>query len=278
MKQRFCRGLLAALLLGTALPAARAFPPAPSATIYGLARDQYGTPLSSGYIVLQSPNGSQVSATIQSGLAVGINYAVQAPMDAGTTATLYAANALVPKTPYTLYVVTGSSTNLPIEMSKGQPSVGLPASQTRQNLTLGVDSNGDGIPDAWETEFMSELGTNVPLSEINVNADYAGDGRTLLQEYLLGNFPFNPGYNFGVRIVSQSGGAAVIAFTTMTGRAYQAYGSADLQNWTPLSFTIPAVNNTVLTSYTASSVQPVEIQTIPATNAPPALFFRLSLQ
>jgi hypothetical protein len=145
-------------------------------------------------------------------------------------------------------------------------------------LTVGVDSNGDGIPDAWELLFFQEIGTNVALANINPNADYAHDGRTLWQEYLLGNYPFNPGNNFAVKIVSQNAGSAVLAFTTMTGRTYTAFGSADLQNWTALSFTIPSAGPAVTTSYYAANIQPVQIQTVQPASGPQMQFFRLQLQ
>jgi hypothetical protein len=156
--------------------------------------------------------------------------------------------------------------------------LGIPASQTLQNLTLGTDANGDGIPDQWETNFLASLGLNIPLSSINPNKDYSGDGRTLRQEYLLGDYPFNPGYNFKVSIVSQNAGSAVIAFTTMTARTYTVSGSSDLQNWTPVSFTVPANGSAVMTSYYASTIQPLQIQTVQPTNAPAEQFFRLQLQ
>jgi hypothetical protein len=101
----------------------------------------------------------------------------------------------------------------------------------------------------------------------------------LKQEYLLGNFPYNPGDNFGVQILSQTNGSVVLAFTTMTGRTYTAYGSPDLQNWTPLSFTIPAQGGLgTMASYYSSVIAPIQIQTVQPTNAPAMQFFRLSLQ
>ena len=273
--------LLAAIALLGALPVARAFPPAPDAIIYGMVKDQYGTPLTvaSDQVILQTPGGVQVVGNIQPGLAIGVNYALNVPMDAGTVGGLWTANAQVPGNQYQLYVSVGSTTNLPIEMEGVWAVIGLPASSTRQDLTLGADANGDGIPDAWEEQFLTSLGLNIALANINPNADYAHDGRTLKQEYLLGNYPYNPGNNFGVQILSQTNGSVVLAFTTMTARTYLAYGSPDLQNWTPLSFTIPAQPGLgTMASYYASVIAPIQIQTVQPTNAPPMQFFRLSLQ
>ena len=273
-----CQGAVLAGLL--ALPAARAFPPAPDGVIYGIVKDQYGTPLMNpaDTVILQTPGGVNLTAAIQPGLAIGINYALRVPMDSGTVGQPYVTNALVAATPYLLYVCVGSTTNLPIEMLRASPVVGSPAQLTLQNLTLGTDANGDGIPDAWEELFFQDIGTNVSLANVNLNADYAHDGRTLLQEYLLGNYPFNPTNNFAITLVSQNAGSAVLAFTTMTGRTYTAYGSPNLNNWTALSFTVPAVGPALMSSYSAQGIQPLQIQTVQPANAPQMQFFRLELQ
>lgn len=261
-------------------PTARAYPPAPYALIYGLVKDQYGTPLmvSGDNIILQTPGGVQVVVNIQPGLAIGVNYALAVPMDAGVTPDPYVPNALKVGAQYKLYVSVGTTTNLPIEMLGANSVLGNPAQQTRQDLTLGTDANGDGIPDAWEQAFLSEIGTNLSLAGIDPNADYTHDGRSLRQEYLLGNYPFNPTNVFSVKLVSQKAGSAVLAFTTMLGRTYTAYGSSDLKNWTALSFTIPAQGTSAQTWYYSPDIRPLQIQTVQPTNAPQMQFFRLVLQ
>jgi hypothetical protein len=280
MKRLMVKSWICLAACWLALPAARAFPPAPNGVIYGLVKDQYGTPLMdpADRVILQAPSGVQVVAAIQPNLAVGVNYAVQVPMDSGTVGGPYVANALTTGTPYTLFVAVGATTNLPIEMVGASRVMDKPAVLTAQNLTLGADANGDGIPDAWENLFFQGLGTNVNLANVNPNADYAHDGRSLLQEYLLGNYPFNPGDNFKVQIISQTNGVAVLAFTTMTGRTYTAFGSADLQSWTPLSFSVPAVGPAVSTSLFAPAIQPVQIQTVQPPTGPLMQFFRVQLQ
>ena len=257
-----------------------AFPPAPDGIIYGMVKDQFGTPLtvSGDQVILQTPGGVQVVGTIQPGLAVGINYELNVPMDAGTFGGPYNASALLAGAQYKLYVVVGSSTNLPMEMTGAYSVLGIPAALTRQDLTIGSDSNGDGIPDSWETLFLSEVGANVTLAQINPNADYAHDGRTLKQEYLLGDYPYDPGYNFSVQILSQTGGSALLAFTAMTGRTYSVNGSSDLKNWTPVAFAIPANGPVTMTSFYSSQVQPLQFQTIQPTNGPILQFFQFELQ
>ena len=278
------RGLGTAVILPFAfclLPyLAQAYPPAPDGYIYGLVKDQYGMPVAdaSVQVLLQTPGGVQLSAAIQPNLAVGVNYLLPVPMDGGLTPIPYEAGALTTGTAYKLYVVSGGVTNLPIEMLTASPTVGNPAQMTVQNLTEGTDANGDGIPDQWEEVFLQQLGINIPLASINPNADYAHDGRTLRQEYLLGNYPFNPTNTFNVSLVSLNAGSALLAFTTMTGRTYSAQGSPDLQNWTALSFSVPAQGTNTMTSFYAGSIQPLQIQTVQPAGVSAMQFFRLQLQ
>ena len=57
---------------------ARAFPPAPHHLIYGTVRDEYGTPLmtSAAQVILQTPTGVRLKATVAPGVAPGVNYQI----------------------------------------------------------------------------------------------------------------------------------------------------------------------------------------------------------
>ena len=261
------------------LSSARAFPPAPTVLVYGMAVDQYGVPLvnTADTIIVQTPGGVRVSAPIQPNLAVGVNYAVQVPMDSGIVPAPYAANALTNGVQFTLYVTVGSTTNLPIEMAGGGLLLAAPSQRMLQNLTIGGDANGDGIPDAWEAAFLASLGTNIALANINPNGIYTPDGRTLRQQYLLGNYPYNPNA-FRITIVSQNAGSAVLAFNTTAGRTYTVYGSTDLIHWTQLAFTVPATGAVPATSYYSAAIQAIQIQTVQPAHLPPVEFFRVQLQ
>ena len=274
MKKYFfgCLAVAAASLV--LAPLARAFPPAPDGIIYGQVKDQFGTPLSipGSMVKLQTSSGAVVSAPIQANLAIGVNYLLRVPMDANVNSS----NSLTMGTAYTLYVTANSAVNLPLEMAGTLPSLNAPAHLTVQNLTLGTDANNDGIPDAWETNFLASVGrTN--LAGINPNGVYTGDGRTLKQEYLLGNYPYNSNA-FNVQIVSQQAGSATLAFTTAVGRTYTAYASPDLQNWSAVSFVVPGSGTAPQSSYNAATVQSMQIQTVQPANAPTMQFFRLLLQ
>ena len=270
--------VIALLLLGASF-VAQAYPPAPYHLVYGLVRDQYGTPIMNPQVqvVLQSPSGAVNSTTITPGLAVGVNYEIRVPMDTGDAPSIYRTNAAAP---YSMFVVVGGITNVPIEAAAISSQLGQPAQLTRIDLTLGVDSNGDGIPDAWEMAFLASIGSNLSLADLNAGLDLTGDGRTLMQEYLLGSALFDPGTPFAARIVSFNNGAPVLEFPTMTGRSYTILGSPDLQQWTPLSFRLVAdgPNGTILTNYSATIIETLQVQIIPPSSPLPAQFFRIELQ
>src|SRR5579862_7988424 len=97
MKPSFSRFWLVLPAWLLCLTAARAFPPAPDVVIYGMVKDSLGTPLvnPADQVILQTPAGVLVTGTIQPGLAIGVNYTVNVPMDAGTVAGSYNAHALV---------------------------------------------------------------------------------------------------------------------------------------------------------------------------------------
>ncbi|HWD19909.1 MAG TPA: hypothetical protein VHB20_11585 [Verrucomicrobiae bacterium] len=271
--------LIACLALFAAQPAAQAYPPAPDALIYGLVKDQYGNPLAnvSDLVILQTTTGVQVVGHVQPNLAIGVNYSVQVPMDAGSLPPLYVSNALTAGAQFQLLVVINSVTNVPSEMQGATLTLGAPSQTLAQNLTLGQNLNNSGVPLAWAQAFLASLGLNVPPGSINPFGVYTPDGRTLQQEYLLGNFPYQTNA-FSVRIVSQSGGSALLAFNTAAGRTYTAFGSADLKSWTPLTFTIPALGASPVAAYYSSAVQALQIQTVQPGAAPPMQFFRLQLQ
>ena len=272
---------LLALILLVAGPAL-AYPPAPFHVIYGLVRDQYGTPFTSAstLIVLESPTGVQLTTAVTPGLAAGINYQLDVPMDAGLSPELYQSSALVAAAPFKLYVVTGGATNLPLQMSGDFSLLGKPAQRTRLDLTLGVDANGDGIPDAWEQAFLAAIGSNLSLTNLNANQVLTSDGLTLWQEFLLGTYPFDPGQPFLVKVVSVTAGAPLLEFTTMTGRSYTVLGSPDLNQWTPLSFQVSGEGSLGAAQqfYYAPNISTIQVQVLPDSSGAPMRFFKLMLQ
>jgi len=209
----------------------------------------------------------------------GVNYVLKVPLDSGSVADLYQPNVLLPANSYKLMVVLGSITNLPIEIGTNYLSLGLWARSTRVDLTLGVDSNTDGLPDAWEYALLAVLGTNIPLSQLNANTVLAHDGLTLRQQFLDGTILFDPGNPLKVTLIGYNGPSPVLQFPTVNGRSYSVLESSDLEAWAPVKFNFinEAMGTPAHSFYLAPSVAPVQIYVAPPSTGL-SQFYRVSVQ
>jgi len=274
--------LAAAGVLALSLGAGRANPPAPCNLITGMVRDQYGTPLTAtnATVLLRTPGGAVVAGQVLPNYAPGLNYLLRVPMDAGSSPGLYMADAQAGGAQFQLWVVVNGATNLPIEMTGSYDSLGKPGAQARINLTLGVDSNGDGIPDAWETAFLQSLGLNLPLSALNANSVLGATGLTLRQEYLFGAYPYNPALPCSITFSGFHAGSPDLTFPTVNGRTYTVLVSSDTRNWTTAGFRLATDDSAspARSSYYSGSAGTVEVYVTPPAAAPAASFYRVLVQ
>jgi len=124
------------------------------------------------------------------------------------------------------------------------------------NSQPGGDGDGDGLPDAWETQHFGNVSQGA--SSINPN------GQTALQNYVAGNNPNNVNDVFKVR-VALSGGQKVISFQALlaegTGyegknRFYTLQSSTSLAagSWTDVpGFIKVSANNQAVTHQTTAT-------------------------
>ena len=253
---------------------AHAFPPAPPHEIYGMVRGEDGEPMSqpSVVLILETDGGIQVESNIVPNLEPGINYRLTVPMDSGVTSDPYLSNALAPSAPFYISVVYGSVTYLPIEMTGDFSNLGEPGKSTRIDLTLGVDSDGDGLPDAWEELVMLLLGGNLELSDITPGGDSDGDGMSNYSEYIAGTYAFDDQDVFKLSPIAPSGpDVLAYEFLAISGRTYEIQHSSTLSDWESIPFVIPAAGTNEINTYAANDVQILEIE-VPATNR--AVFYR----
>ncbi len=268
-----------ALLFVLLLPlSASAYPPAPPHTLYGMLRDEMGNPLAreDARVVFESENGTTFATRLAPGLAPGVNYEILVPMDAGITPDLYRPSAMSPLVPFRLKVTVGGRTYLPIEMSGDLRELGEPAGNTRLDLTLGLDSDGDGLPDAWKDMVIAMMGGGLTRDDIRPDDDLDGDGFTNLQEYIAGTYAWDPHDRLALEILHAGEGRATLEFLAINGRTYRIEASGDLNNWEPVTFHIPALDDPGVerASYFAHDVRrrEIEVQSDPER---PAVAFRL---
>jgi hypothetical protein len=277
-RARVPAGLVLILLLGMAPGAVsplHAFPPAPFHLIYGMLRDEFGTPISTGAeVIFETSGGVQIKTVVNPGIEAGANYRLEVPMDTGLMAAPYVPTALRPTVPFSMKVRVGGTTYLPIEMRGNYGLLGQPGKRTRLDLTLGEDSDGDGLPDAWERLINADISKVKP-------GDNAGKNRlSFLEEYLAGTYVFDPQNGFSLTIAGFNNGAPLLEFLAITGRTYTVQGSSDLAIWTTVSFRVPAqgANAALRDSLQADSVKKVQVEVPAPASGPRPNFFRLMLQ
>ena len=191
-------------------------------------------------VLLETGGPTRVRSALAPGTEPGVNYRLAIPMDSGATADLYKPTALRPTVPFRLRVQVGNVTYLPIEMTGAAHLVARPGGRSRVDLTLGEDSDGDGLPDAWERALIQMLGGGLNLEDIRPEDDSDLDGLSNLEEYLAGTYAFDPADGFSLAILATSADQPVLEFTAIRGRSYTLHGSADMHDWTPVRFRLPA--------------------------------------
>jgi hypothetical protein len=91
-------------------------------------------------------------------------------------------------------------------------------------IRMGIDTDGDGIPDAWELQFAGNLTT------MNAGTDTDHDGFSDLQEYLADTNPFDPNSQLRITLysVSPGGSPANITWSSRPTRLYHIQKRSEL--------------------------------------------------
>jgi len=233
----------AVLFLSAALPAG-AFPPAPYYTLHGIVRDQTGQ-------VVRAENASVIlfKGGVEAGrAAIGQlaepdkNYELKVRIDQARPATsLYNTSAVAAQGQFSLKVEIGNQRYYPIEV-RGNLTAGKGGEDVRLDLTLGEDSDNDGLPDAWEQWqlFLAGKLPNAegqwPLNLIDKDGDFDGDGQSNYAEYLAGTYAGDASERFEVTIKGKAADRVQFEFFAITGKTYTLERSTDLKTWTSVPF------------------------------------------
>ncbi len=92
------------------------------------------------------------------------------------------------------------------------------------------DSDGDGLPDAWELENFGNL-------DRDGSGDADSDSLTDREEYIIGSDPNDASSGFPALSVESTGGTFRVTFDTVAGRSYTVLASSDLTGgqWTAVT-------------------------------------------
>lgn len=279
------RHTVLALLAALAAGSAQAFPPAPSFILHGVARDAFGWSLKASdqaTVVVKRGDGLIVAqAPVNETLRAGENFRVAVPMDTR------------PSDPYRPAAQTSGAllhfevrfpggVTLPVlSINTDHRTVGLPGGMQFVDFTLGVDSDGDGIPDQWEWWQLSEMGIGPghPLWSLATfgNGDFDGNGVSDYHEYLAGTFAFLNHETLALTIEGFTpGGEAVLKTLQVEEKTYRVEWSPDLKSWSRAHVRRDLPGAAAGIHWTASDTREVTLYS-PASVGKPGLFYRLIL-
>ena len=233
---------LCSLLLGTGV--ARAFPPAPYYTIYGDVRDEYGMllPAEGTSVVMYQGGVEKMREALTAGNGADYNYQLRMRIDMGRSLTSsYSSLVVSAASAYTLTIKVGGTDYYPIEITARTPLVGAAASRVRLDLTLGVDSDHDGLPDAWEESQLYQGGylpgpEGWDLSLMDRNGDLDKDGLSNGTEYIAGTYAGDATSTINLAIKEKIGENVRLETFALYGKSYTIEATTDLKTWAPILF------------------------------------------
>ena len=278
---RFLRHFFVAAVLGVLVPQALAFPPLPHHTVYGLVRDEFGNPLISPgtELTLETLAGAVITTTVVPGLEAGVNYRIEVPVDAGLTSDLYRPTAMRPTAPFRIRVKIAGRTYVPLEMKANMALLGQPAQSSRVDLTLGEDTDGDGLPDGWERSVIAAGNLGLTLEGLKPGDRLNGNSLSVLEAYLAGTYAWDPKDGFRLDIVEFSAADPVLEFVALRGRSYTISASNDLLTWKPMKFRVQGgASDAPVSFHQTTQLQRVRVVASGEASDPAPKFYKLQVK
>lgn len=181
------------------------------------------------------------------------NYSVILRLDMESDDT-YRNDVLSPNLPITMYVEANGERSYPIESNAGLDVSSTAGDLIRIDLTLGVDSDGDSIPDGWEWTQLSKAGygPNDPqfnLATIDQSTDSDNDGTSDFDEYLAGTQAFIDSTLIALSLTFVHDDLLEFDLLVREGKRYIVQASNDLINWSVSEVYLPDDPDTTVTTW-----------------------------
>lgn len=172
-----------------------AYPPAPGVQVFGTVLGPDGNPIvdPEAQILFQSGDRLLATASFNPISVEGIernNYSVILPVDMDPSRGTYRDEVVGDGLPFTVKVKLDDQILEPLESSVGLDNTMLEAAaKLRLDFSLGGDSDGDGLPDAWEYRMLELAGIRPETHSffgvdfLTPEGDNDGDGISNLDEY-----------------------------------------------------------------------------------------------
>ncbi|MFT6863678.1 MAG: hypothetical protein ACJAVK_002239 [Akkermansiaceae bacterium] len=246
--------------------------PAPSSTIFGKVRGEFGFGLTGGSTsLLLLADGEEVARTPVSESGVfGENYRLTLPVDLNPAKGAYRTAARDPGADVTYsFVAERNGTCLLISKVESVSADPAPESGAVKqiNFILGADSDGDGLPDDWERFQAGLLGPieGDPLDVFSAKGDRDRDGLSDYGEYVAGTFAllFQDGLNFAIDKVYESG-RTELSFLAIDSKSYRIESSRDLKTWVPVEFSLSDDPVNTFYTYKSEEIENITVLAEPA--------------
>ena len=195
--------------------------PQVACVFYGEVRDEYGIPYTENAEVSLRVQGREISRyKIHGILAPGVNFRLFLPLDDGFGEP-YDSYAARPGDSVEIVLVADGKERALTQihaLRAGKPGALIPV-----YVSIGEDSDQDGLPDAWEWELIrNSNGELSDLASVRPEDDFDGDGMSNWKEYEAGTLAFLPEDVLAVEEISfLNTGMVRLRFLTVPGISYQ---------------------------------------------------------
>ena len=177
--------------------------------------------MSGADVIMRSGTNEIARHTITGSLKPGVNFALYVSLDDGSEDKPYSDIAIESGDPVTI-VVRDADGEHNIMTTNSLPVPEYPGQVIMVNVTAGVDSDHDGLSDAWEQEIV-DMSTNpaiTSIEDVKPGDDYDGDGASNWEEYRSGNFAFLDYDYLFIEHLLFSGGRMELELLSIPGKAY----------------------------------------------------------